>query len=138
MTHTCVHPYPLLISRDKYTYISGRGSLKYILEHFTTYTSSCLLEMRLMISTHTHPTYLNLIACTNTQNFHNNLFKDNLLKLQTYNLHLILRSSFTLIGAFPVLTCSVTRNLCTNFISVEQMVLIDSCIAECTVRHPGI
>ena len=44
----------------------------------------------------------------------------------------------TLTGAFPLPACGVTRNLHTYFTSVQQVFLVDSHIADCTVRHPGV
>ena len=46
--------------------------------------------------------------------------------------------SFTFTGAFLLDACGVTRNLRTYFISVQRAFLVDSCIADCTVRHPGV
>ena len=67
----------------------------------------------MMTHTYTHP-YPRLIA------LHNTYF------------------SFTLTGAFLLHACGVTRNWRTYFISVRRVFLVDSRIADCTVRHPGV
>ena len=50
----------------------------------------------------------------------------------------MVRSSFTLTGAFPLHAGSVTRNLRTYFTSVRRVFLVGGRIADCTVRYPGV
>ena len=77
---------------------------------------SCVLDICLAM-THTctlsYPC-LRLIACVNTYLF------------------------FTFTGASPLHACGVTRNWRTYFISVRQVIIVESRIADCTVKPPGV
>ena len=88
-----------------------------------TTTSSSLLEIwRMMTDTHAH-----------TQTYtHSWLFAKT-------HIHLVVRSSFTLTGAFSLHTCSFTPNsIFTSPVWAECSYSIDGRIALCTVRHRGL
>ena len=46
--------------------------------------------------------------------------------------------SYTFTETFPLHACGVTRNLRTYFTSVRLVFLVETRIADCTVRHPGV
>ena len=83
-----------------------------------TCVSSCWLESEVkMIHTHTHPhTHAWLLAQS--------------------HIHLVMHSYITLTRAFPLHTCSVTRNLLTYATTVGRVFLIDCPISDYNARHP--
>ena len=55
------------------------------------------------------------------------------------HIYFMVRSSFTVTGAFPLHACSATRNLRTYFTSVGRAFLVDTArIVDWTVRHPDV
>ena len=91
--HTYTHP--RLISRLQ-AYISRSASLKHFWSAYITCTSSWLMAREYL--------YPRLIACTNTHTPRGAIL-------------------FHIAGAFPLHTCSVSRNLRSYFISVVRVLL---------------
>ena len=103
--HTHIHAPTHSWSRvHKHPCISGR-----VLD---AHTSRCLLEIWLrMTDTHTHThTFAWLLAQT--------------------HIHLVVRSSFTLTGAFPLHACGVTRNLRIYFTSVGRVFILETAVLQ--------
>ena len=92
---------------------TSRGTFIALLGALPLHTSSCVLEICLMMThAYTHPySCPRLIASTNTY-------------------------FSTITGAFPLHTCCVTRNWRTCFTSVRQVFLVETVVLQ-TVRHPG-
>ena len=111
LTHT--HPW----SRAQHTYISGYFSLKDLQEHLH-YIHAQVVCWRVSWCRHTYtPPFSHLIACTNTHT-----------PCGTVLFH-------TDGSISHIYACSITCNLCTCFISVKWIFLVDNHIAGCTVRH---
>ena len=100
-TRTYIHAWSRV---RKHTYISGRSCFSTFRSAFITYTNSRLLESWLM-TTNTHP-YSHLIAYTNTH------------------------FCFTLTGAFPLHTCSNTRNLRTHFTCMGRVFFVETAVLQ--------
>ena len=73
--------------------------------HIHSYTQVTVCRRVKMTDTYTHPDS-RLTACTNTH------------------------SSFTLTGAFPLHTCSITCNFCTYFTHVGRVFLVETVILQ--------
>ena len=87
---------------------------------------------------HVHNTHIHLGAQSGVKITHTHAHTRTYTHVDRLHKHLVARSSYTITGAFPLHTCSVTRYLHPYFTPVERVFLVKTVILQTTVRHLGV